>query len=194
LNYRQAVAEAKRLVKRSDDDRWRLCELTYEQVKVKGVKTRQWATDIGVSPSYVGSLIKTWKRYSDPRKRIKGQAFSSHVELAAHTEAVAAELVAEAARTGKSVKQTRYDRNKDAEFRARMEAAAEASEGFAVDEHGVIEALDDPDVVKEGTPSCPGEGDEPAPARRGPLRLRLDPQGSPEPRDAKRGVSGGRRR
>jgi hypothetical protein len=60
MRYREAVREAKRLVKRTEQDHWRLAEITYEQVRDKGVTLRQWASDIGTSHVHVHFLVKVW--------------------------------------------------------------------------------------------------------------------------------------
>src|SRR6266487_2245779 len=59
--YEKAVAEARRLVKRSEEDQWRLAELTWEQVE--GGKSRaQWARDVGVGRTSVMRWYKIWAR------------------------------------------------------------------------------------------------------------------------------------
>jgi hypothetical protein len=62
--YNEAVAEARTLVKRSEDDQWRLAELTWQQLRENGVTQRQWAEDVGIaSHSYVGAMARTWERF-----------------------------------------------------------------------------------------------------------------------------------
>jgi len=63
ITYEDAVTEARRLVKRSEEDQWRLAELTWEQVE-SGKSRRRWALDIGVDPSYAERLYKVWTRWS----------------------------------------------------------------------------------------------------------------------------------
>ena len=63
MNYRSAVGEAKRLIKRSEEDQWRLAELTAD-VLASGVRARQWANDIGWrSQSSVTAYRQIWERY-----------------------------------------------------------------------------------------------------------------------------------
>lgn len=64
MEYQAAVAEARTLVKRSEDDQWRLAELTYEQVE-SGISRRQWAQDIGVVAQHVSTLYRVWDQYGD---------------------------------------------------------------------------------------------------------------------------------
>jgi len=63
MQYQDAVAEARRLVKRSEEDQWRLAELTWEQVKEAGKSQRQWAEDVGVSAAHVNYLAGIWETY-----------------------------------------------------------------------------------------------------------------------------------
>jgi hypothetical protein len=63
MEYKEAVAEARRLVRRSEEDQWRLAELTWEQVEA-GRSRRQWAQDIGVSADTTERLYKVWARWS----------------------------------------------------------------------------------------------------------------------------------
>lgn len=65
MRYREAVAEAKQLRKRSEADQWRLAELTWEQTKRDGVATRKWADDVGVSQPYVVKLAQIWEAHGD---------------------------------------------------------------------------------------------------------------------------------
>jgi len=62
VKYQEAVQEARQLVKRSEDDQWRLAQLTYEQGQ-QGVSQRQWAADIGVTKTHVYCLNAVWKRF-----------------------------------------------------------------------------------------------------------------------------------
>lgn len=64
MGYQEAVDEGRKLVKRSEEDQWRLAQLTWEQLE-GGVKAAQWANDIGVSNSYAYRLYKMWQRQSD---------------------------------------------------------------------------------------------------------------------------------
>jgi hypothetical protein len=60
--YEKAVAEARRLVSRSEEDQWRLAELTWQQVE-DGKTRQQWARDVGVHPSTTGRWYKMWVRW-----------------------------------------------------------------------------------------------------------------------------------
>lgn len=64
MRYRDAVAEAKRLVRRSEEDQWRLAELTWEQVNEGGHSMQSWADDIKVSKAHAVFLTKVWEAYS----------------------------------------------------------------------------------------------------------------------------------
>jgi hypothetical protein len=64
--YQHAVQEARTLAKRSEEDQWRLAQLTWEQASPHEDDKKtltQWAQDIGVHPSYVGRLYKMWDSY-----------------------------------------------------------------------------------------------------------------------------------
>lgn len=62
MNYRSAVAEAKRLRKRSEEDSWRLAELTFEIVDA-GASRKQWSRDTGIAASTVGVYFHVWRRW-----------------------------------------------------------------------------------------------------------------------------------
>jgi len=49
-------------VTRSEEDQWRLAELTWEQVEAGKTRT-QWATDIGVHVSHAARLYTVWARF-----------------------------------------------------------------------------------------------------------------------------------
>lgn len=70
MTYEQAVSEARTLVKRSDEDQWRLAQLTWEQVKA-GKSRAQWARDIGVGVDHAEDLYAIWNRWKgvDPPHR-----------------------------------------------------------------------------------------------------------------------------
>lgn len=71
MAYRNDVAEAKRLVKRSEEDQWRLAELTWTNVNEKGTTRTQWAKDVGISSSHANRLCKVWERYSSTATKPK---------------------------------------------------------------------------------------------------------------------------
>jgi len=62
MKYEKAVAEARRLVSRSEEDQWRLAELTWQQVE--GGKSRaQWAKDLGVPHTRAARWYRIWDGY-----------------------------------------------------------------------------------------------------------------------------------
>jgi hypothetical protein len=68
MEYQKAVAEARQLRKRSEEDQWRLAQLTYEQVE-SGVTRTRWAEDIGYSSPHAGRLYTVWQQYGDRADR-----------------------------------------------------------------------------------------------------------------------------
>lgn len=62
MEYQAAVAEAQRLVKRSEADQWRLAELTFEQLQA-GVTQDRWAEDVGLSRRTVRRYAAVWERF-----------------------------------------------------------------------------------------------------------------------------------
>lgn len=60
--YQAAVSEGCTLVRRTEDDQWRLAELSW-QVVDGGRSRRRWAADIGVSHVHVGRLVTVWEWY-----------------------------------------------------------------------------------------------------------------------------------
>jgi hypothetical protein len=63
-NYNEAVAEARQLIKRSEEDQWRLAELTWQTVE-GGVSKSQWARDIGTGRIHVLALYRVWARWGE---------------------------------------------------------------------------------------------------------------------------------
>ncbi len=59
MRYKDAVAEARRLVKQSEEDQWRLAELTW--TTTQDVTQRKWATDVGVDFRTVGRWRQIWQ-------------------------------------------------------------------------------------------------------------------------------------
>lgn len=100
MDYAKAIAEGRRLLKRSDEDQWALAKLTAEVV-AQGTTVRQWASDLGVSEPHAGNLRKVWEKFSGPR--IDGRSFAEHYELAKVSEERAEELLELAEQTGRSV-------------------------------------------------------------------------------------------
>ncbi len=64
MDYTEAVGEARKLVKRSEHDQWRIAELTWQAVNHHGRTTRQWADDIGASQSTASRWARVWERYA----------------------------------------------------------------------------------------------------------------------------------
>jgi hypothetical protein len=79
-NYKEAVAEARQLVKRSEDDQWRLAQLTWEQVQA-GKTRKQWAQDIGVSETHARILYTVWNRFQDQTHDVRF-SFGDRYEMA----------------------------------------------------------------------------------------------------------------
>jgi hypothetical protein len=137
MQYRQAVAEGRRLVKRNDEDGWRLVELTGE-VLAEGKTQRQWAQDIGASQSSVGR----WKRIHD---RYGAESRDSRP---AYGDALSAIM------TGDDEPEGASSRRMDSVARSRvkkMSATARASLAAELLKDGeVVEAvvLDHPDAVE----------------------------------------------
>ena len=73
--YREAVAEARQLVKRSEQDQWRLAELTWEQVEA-GKTRKQWAQDIGVHETTVGRWLRVWQLKIDSARATSDISYS----------------------------------------------------------------------------------------------------------------------
>jgi hypothetical protein len=65
--YQTAVAEARTLIKRSEEDQWRLAQLTYENAAPKGRNGKhllsEWAANVGIDPTYAGRLYNLWESY-----------------------------------------------------------------------------------------------------------------------------------
>lgn len=61
--YDDVVHEARRLVKRSEADQWRLAELTWQQVKENNKRQVDWAADVGISQAYVSKLCLIWETF-----------------------------------------------------------------------------------------------------------------------------------
>lgn len=62
MQYEQAVSEARTLVRRSEEDQWRLAELTWETIE-DGSSRRRWAEDIEVTHTHVNTLYNVWVRH-----------------------------------------------------------------------------------------------------------------------------------
>jgi hypothetical protein len=66
VDYGTAVAEGRRLLTRSEEDQWRLAELTFDVVEA-GSTRMAWASDVGISRSHAGRLYHIWRRWGDVR-------------------------------------------------------------------------------------------------------------------------------
>lgn len=64
MKYNDRVKEAQTLVKRSEEDQWRLAELTWQALHEDGKTQAEWAKDIGTGQPHVAKLAKVWERYS----------------------------------------------------------------------------------------------------------------------------------
>ena len=62
MDYQQAADEARQLVQRSEQDWWRLAELTWHQVNAGRSRTR-WANDLGVAQLTVNRWFQLWSRF-----------------------------------------------------------------------------------------------------------------------------------
>lgn len=105
MNYRQAVAEGKRLLKRSEEDQWALAKLTVE-VLADGVTQQRWSEDLGVSSSHVRILRIVGERYGDHDRKVRGRvrSFAEFYAMAKEPdEEVAETILAQADVVGKSV-------------------------------------------------------------------------------------------
>jgi len=77
---------------------WELASLTYH-VTESGTTGRQWASDIGCSPTRVSLLRAVWRRFGDRRNAIR---FTDAIQ-ACHNPRTAEQLIVEAAELGLSV-------------------------------------------------------------------------------------------
>lgn len=79
--YDAAVAEARRLRKRSEEDGYRLAELTWEQCAQDGKTFAQWSRDTGIDPKVVRVYVSVWSKSKDlpPAARLP---FSEACEMA----------------------------------------------------------------------------------------------------------------
>lgn len=104
MNYGKAVAEARRLIKQSEQDQWRLAELTWEQVDA-GVSKAQWARDIGTDPRHVRALHIMWERWSGARAPDRPSATEAYL------------MAREQAETAEEAQQVKVDRRASSEIR-----------------------------------------------------------------------------
>jgi hypothetical protein len=68
-SYRSAVREAKSLLRRTEEDQWRLAELSWEQVTQRGYSAVSWGRDIGISSQHGGRLVRLWALHRDAPQR-----------------------------------------------------------------------------------------------------------------------------
>lgn len=62
--YDEKVCEGRTLAKRSEDDQWRLAELTWKAVEEDGQSRLQWADDVQINRTYASRLYLVWARWS----------------------------------------------------------------------------------------------------------------------------------
>lgn len=62
--YDQKVTEARGLVRRTEEDQWRLAELTWRALHEDDKSTREWADDIDMSKDHVSRLARIWESYN----------------------------------------------------------------------------------------------------------------------------------
>jgi hypothetical protein len=79
--YEKAVAEARRLVTRSEEDQWRLAELTWQQIEVGAVKAK-WERDTGIGLGNARRLFAIWQRWGQVA-RLDRPAFTDAVNMIA---------------------------------------------------------------------------------------------------------------
>lgn len=88
MQYEQAVQEARRLVKRSEEDQWRLAQLTWEQVE-NGISRVRWARDTGLSDTWVGVLYRVWDAWGSKALEDRpsfSEAWRPHLNVAREAE------------------------------------------------------------------------------------------------------------
>jgi len=104
MNYRSAVAEGKRLLKRTEDDDWALARLSYRVVtEEKLANLTQWAKDLGVSKSHAQNLRRVWERYGEHHGVRGARTFPEYYALAQVSEERAERLQEVADQTGLSI-------------------------------------------------------------------------------------------
>lgn len=86
MEYQAAVTEARTLVKRSEDDQWRLAQLTWEQMRQNGIAGHRWAKDIGVHFSTVYRWRDMWERFGQAEPLPKYQDAYSAIRLGSDVE------------------------------------------------------------------------------------------------------------
>jgi hypothetical protein len=95
---RQLLQMASRAELESSASYWELAELTF-RVTESGVAGKQWASDIGCSPSRVSTFRTIWRKFGDRKHSLRFRD-AYHAALTPRT---AEELIAEAAKLGLSV-------------------------------------------------------------------------------------------
>jgi len=103
MNYRQAVADGRRLLKRSEEDQWALAKLTADVLEGGGTQ-RQWAADLGVSLRHVSILKNVWTRYGDDRDRNPKRTFGEWYAMATLSDEKATRAAEVAGITGVNIK------------------------------------------------------------------------------------------
>jgi hypothetical protein len=106
MNYQQAVAKGRALLKRSEADQWELAELTYDVTTgVDRVTQVKWADDLGVTDTHVRNLAKVWDRFGGPKRTSdrSNLTFNECYLLASMSGERARKLVADATNRRRSV-------------------------------------------------------------------------------------------
>lgn len=139
MNYRNVVSEARRLLKRSDQDQWMLAQLTSE-VLAEGHTQREWAADLGVSQRHVGILKNVWDRYSEDRDRHPDRTFGEWYAMAtlAREKATAAAQVAQT--TGVNIKSLVHGAGRSERVEAARELLADPAVAKSVAKYAASDA------------------------------------------------------
>ncbi|MCA1726411.1 MAG: hypothetical protein LC722_01775 [Actinobacteria bacterium] len=111
MDYAQAVARGRFLLKRSQDDQWELAALTYELLTTKQTTVRKWAADLGASPTYAFTLKAVHERFVvQSTEQTRGLTFNECFVLASMSRERADELLARAKKNGHSVTTEHHER------------------------------------------------------------------------------------
>lgn len=126
------------LSRRSEEDQWRLAELTWQQVKPQGEKLRsEWARDIGVHPSYVSRLYAIWRDLGDLGHQDRPRFADAYVKTIPNRAEEAEEHGSSyAANARRAIRNLPPEKKAEViEELLRSEPAARAAAGRVLDEH-----------------------------------------------------------
>jgi hypothetical protein len=139
MTYRQAVAEGRRLLKRSETDQWDLAKLTHETVAEGGRGTlTRWAEDLGISVAHASVLRTLWERYGELFvQKHSAMSFNEYYVLAGASPARAARLQENARRRNRRVSVERNPRQSD---------PREVTRQYLKDRRRMRELLRDPEL------------------------------------------------